>query len=93
LGLSFSKHAHGKGPEHYAHEDERGVLELYPKTKGQEGDMTGLGFEADDLGVLTDLLKGAGFEPGPVAENPWGRTFIVRDPDGRRIEVKATAKM
>jgi catechol 2,3-dioxygenase-like lactoylglutathione lyase family enzyme len=24
LGLRFVKHRHGQGPEHYAHEDERG---------------------------------------------------------------------
>lgn len=93
LGLSFSKHAHGKGPEHYAHEDERGVFELYPKAKEQAGDMTGLGFEVDDLGVMSERLSGLGFEPGPIAENPWGRSFVVRDPDARRVEVKAPAGM
>ena len=30
LGLRFTRHAHGSGPQHYAHEDERGVFELYP---------------------------------------------------------------
>lgn len=28
LGLRFTRHAHGSGLEHYAHEDERGVFEL-----------------------------------------------------------------
>lgn len=32
-------------------------------------------------------LKAQNFEPGEPAEQPWGTTFVVRDPDGRRIEV------
>lgn len=94
LGLCFSRHAHGGGPEHYAHEDERGVIELYPaKATGSGGDMTGLGFEADDLEASAGRLRNAGAEPGAVMDNPWGRSFVVRDPDGRRIEVKVAARM
>ena len=90
MGMKFEKHRHGNGPEHYAYEDERGVFELYP-AKGELGDMTGLGFEAENLEVLAGHLKEKGFEPSAPAENPWGRTFVVKDPDGRRVEVKQRA--
>jgi chromatin segregation and condensation protein Rec8/ScpA/Scc1 (kleisin family) len=32
-------------------------------------------------------LKERGFEPDAISEKDWGRTFVVRDPEGRRIEV------
>ena len=90
LGMTFAKHRHGSGPEHYAHEDDRGVFELYPATPDAPADATGLGFGATDLAATADRLRAAGFAPGPTADRPWGRTFVVRDPDGRRVEVKET---
>ena len=86
LGLRFERHAHGSGPEHYAHEDERGVLELYP-AKGP-GDATGLGFASSELDALFVRFDAAGYRPQAIRQNPWGRTFVVRDPDDRRVEVK-----
>ena len=86
LGMSFSRHAHGTGPEHYAHEDARGVFELYPAQEGS-ADRTGLGFVSGDLHQTRASFVSAQFEPGPVCETPWGVSFVVRDPDGRRIEI------
>ena len=88
LGMTFSRHRHGAGPEHYAHEDEHGVFELYPSAEPTSGDKTGLGFAASDLENLRQLFTRAGFEPGPVKESAWGISFVVRDPDGRRVELK-----
>jgi catechol 2,3-dioxygenase-like lactoylglutathione lyase family enzyme len=87
LDLRFSTHAHGTGPLHFAHEDERGVFELYPAT-AEAGDRTGLGFGFPDLESLFHRLQEAGFAPQPIRDNPWGRTFVVRDPDDRRVELK-----
>ena len=87
FGLSFAPHRHGSGPEHYAHEDGRGVLELYPASSPDAGDATGLGFSAPNLSPLFDQFAALGFEPTPIRDNPWGRSFVVRDPDGRRVEV------
>src|SRR4051794_26835533 len=86
--MHFTKHAHGSGPEHYAHEDERGVFELYPLKADEVADRTGLGFRNQDLGSIAERLSHAGFSPGDVQETAWGTSFVVRDPDGRRIEVK-----
>ena len=91
FGFAFMKHAHGTGPEHYAREDGRGVFELYPAGDTEwGGDRTGLGFAVADLAGTRAALAARGFAPGEVKDNPWGRTFVVRDPDGRRVEVKAT---
>ena len=86
LGLHFVKHAHGTGPEHYSHEDSRGVIELYPAANSQ--DDTAIGFAAADLLGLHASFLSAGFLPEPLQNQPWGRTFVVRDPDQRRVEVK-----
>jgi lactoylglutathione lyase len=88
LGLSFTKHAHGSGPEHYAHEDSKGVFELYPSAGAASADETGLGFASPSLQSTWSKLHERGFEPGQIKPRPWGKTFVVRDPDGRRVEVK-----
>jgi hypothetical protein len=28
-----------------------------------------------------------GVAAGEIRENPWGRSFVVRDPEGRRVEI------
>jgi catechol 2,3-dioxygenase-like lactoylglutathione lyase family enzyme len=88
LGMTFTKHAHGSGPEHYAHEDELGVFELYPRKEASAaGDHTGLGFSVSNLEHSHVDFAAAGFEPQAIRDDPWGRSFVVRDPDGRRVEV------
>jgi hypothetical protein len=42
---------------------------------------------ADRCGIGLSLATQK-FEPGPIENQPWGVTFIVRDPDDRRVEVK-----
>src|SRR5262249_14593913 len=86
LGMRFERHAHGSGPEHYAHEDAHGVFELYPAQDGAP-DRTGLGFVSDGLEQTRASFVSAQFEPGPIRETPWGVSFVIRDPDGRRIEI------
>lgn len=88
LGLTFTHHSHDGGPEHVAHEDEHGVIELYPVADGAAPDSAGLGFDSPDLEEAAAKLVQAGTQPGAVTDRPWGRTFVVRDPDGRRVEVK-----
>ena len=87
LGLRFTKHAHGAGPEHYAHEDERGVFELYPTSALDAAGATGLGFAVADLEGARASLAAAALKPSVIRDNPWGRSFVVRDPDERRVEV------
>lgn len=88
LGMRFERHQHGKGPEHLAHEDERGVFELYPLgAEAVSADQTGLGFVVTSLDASRAEFESRGFKPGAVRDNPWGRTFVVRDPDGRRVEL------
>jgi lactoylglutathione lyase len=88
LGLTFTSHAHGKGPAHFAHETPDFVFELYPAPAPDYADQTALGFAVDDLAALHVQLSSANLDPAAIAQNPWGTTFVIRDPDGRRVELK-----
>jgi catechol 2,3-dioxygenase-like lactoylglutathione lyase family enzyme len=88
LGFSFAEHVHGSGPRHYAAETPGFVLELYPAPAADSADQTGLGFAVPDLHALHARLTAAGLAPGAIKDNPWGRTFVLRDPDRRRIEIQ-----
>jgi len=90
LGMTFTKHRHGTGPEHYAQEDERGVFELYPAGDAP-ADTAGVGFGVPEVEEAFARFESAGFSPKPVRETQWGRSFVVRDPDGRRVEIKQQA--
>src|SRR5262249_22615390 len=50
LGLSFTKHAHGSGPLHYAADSNGFILEIYPQTEA-DSPTTGvrIGFKVRDL--------------------------------------------
>ena len=87
-GMTFEKHRHGGGPDHLAAEDAGGVFELYPATADVAADQTGLGFGVENLPATRAVLISRGFAPGEITDRPWGRTFVVRDPDGRRVEAR-----
>lgn len=89
LGLSFTKHAHGAGPQHYAAEIGSAVFEIYPRT--DEKDSTSrirLGFRVANLDqtILALDQAGAKIVSGPK-DTPFGRRAVVDDPDGHRIEL------
>ncbi len=90
-GLTFGpRHRHGKGPEHVACEMADGLIfELYPKRKSDSPDQTAIGISVPDLAQAQAGLRNAEFacaESEVVDENA---SFVVRDPDGRRVEVRA----
>lgn len=90
FGMAFVKEQHGNGPVHYASTDDSGMFEIYPN-EGAAIDQTGLGFTTGDLDGLHMLLRRNQFAPREVRDTELGRMFVVRDPDGRRVEVKARA--
>jgi lactoylglutathione lyase len=90
FGMAFVKQQHGNGPVHYAFEQPDGIFELYP-SEGGAPDQTGLGFVTGDLEGLHMLLRRNQFAPREIRNTELGRMFVVRDPDGRRVEVKARA--
>lgn len=89
LGLGFQQEQHGTGPLHYSAQMNGTVFEVYPLGGRDVADTTTrLGFAVDDLGTTMDQLKSL---HAAVAREPersaWGRRAVVRDPDGRSIEL------
>jgi len=89
LGLKFTRHQHGSGPEHFAAELGSGVFELYPlASEGPSTLGTRIGFSVASLDSAIDSLSA--FPEAiisPPKDSPWGRRAVVADPDGHRVEL------
>jgi lactoylglutathione lyase len=84
LGLSFEKHRHGKGPEHYACEQDGMVFEIYPG----EADNTRLGFRVVSVNEAIERWENVGGAVSlPPKASEWGLRAVLIDPDGRKIEL------
>ena len=88
LGLLFTKHRHGNGPEHYSSCVDGFVFEIYPLGKRQPTLDTRIGFSVDDVDSIVPMLVAIGAElVSPVAESEWGRRAVVKDFDGHTVEL------
>ncbi len=85
LGLVFAAERHGRGPLHYSGRAGSLVLELYPcRPDGHSEAAVRLGFAVDDLSCVLANVGGPGVNP---EETEWGPRAVVRDPDGRAVEL------
>lgn len=89
IGIGFSEERHGQGRLHYAGKIGPTVFELYPATEADSVDAaTRLGFRVAILSETVDALRARGTL---VASEPkstsWGIRAVVRDPDGRAVEL------
>ena len=85
LGLTFVRERHGAGPEHYSATTKEGlVLELYPGMSA-----TGrLGFTVKSVKKTMEELARNGFSPiGSDMPSSGKNSLLIRDPDGRHIEL------
>jgi lactoylglutathione lyase len=85
LGARFESERHGNGPEHYAAPlGDDLVVELYPALDGPTPDAgLRLGMSVDDIG---ETLRSLGQSVTP-RQTRWGLRALVRDPDGRTVEL------
>ncbi len=85
LKLIFIKEQHGKGPIHYSTSMGNLVIELYPLTQDIM-DNTRLGFSinTDDL---ENYLKDKKIDIDTTYAFNNTVTFVVKDPDGRKVEL------
>ncbi|MES2923175.1 MAG: VOC family protein [Verrucomicrobiota bacterium] len=95
LGLNFTRHRHGSGPEHFAAEVGGGVFEIYPQAADGPSTLgTRIGFSVRSLDSAINALSEY---PGAVISAPkdsqWGRRAVIADPDGHRIELVESAGM
>jgi catechol 2,3-dioxygenase-like lactoylglutathione lyase family enzyme len=90
LGIVFVTEKHGEGPLHLAGRVGEVVLELYPlpANAGPADSTSRLGFGVSDLDAVLRSLEAAGavMVSGPRLTE-WGRRAVVRDPDGRAVEL------
>jgi predicted enzyme related to lactoylglutathione lyase len=89
LGLQFSQHRHGSGPEHFAAELPGGVFELYPLSPDGPSTLgTRIGFRVPSVdAAITALSDYPGAVVTPARDSEWGRRAVVADPDGHRVEL------
>lgn len=92
LGLHFTKHRHGNGPEHYASESDSQTFEIYPLADNATPTTeTRIGFAVDHVDdVFARLVQAGGKSISPPKPSPWGRRAVVCDPDGHRVELTAS---
>ena len=89
FGLTFLKHRHGNGLEHFSSIIGGVTFEIYPQTpKAGTTAGTRLGFQVMDLDELMNRLSQEDIQiiMQPI-DSEWGRRGIVADPDGHRIEL------
>jgi lactoylglutathione lyase len=95
LGLQFTKHAHGAGPQHYACESNGVVFELYPNPPGETAPaLARIGFEVPDVDELVERISTfAGAKVIAAArDSEWGRRAVIADPDGHHVELLCASK-
>ena len=89
FGMDFQVEQHGSGPRHFAVELGGTVFEIYPAKKPEDVDRTTrLGFSVRDLHSTMASIRelGATIVDEP-SETEWGQRAVVRDPDGRSVEL------
>ncbi|MEL6136186.1 MAG: VOC family protein [Cyanobacteria bacterium J06628_6] len=93
IGLSFVKHAHGTGPEHYTSEVDRFVFEIYPAcSDGEVTRQVRIGFEVGDVdAVFSALVEVGAVVRSKPANSQWGRRAVVQDFEGRLVELLTPA--
>lgn len=89
LGFCFTKHRHGKGPEHLSSTIGETVFEIYPTNGSNESTIsTRLGFSvpslANALGHLRQLDATVLTEP---SDTEFGRRAVVKDFEGHKVEL------
>ena len=90
--LIFQKEKHGKGPAHFSAliKDQDIVFEIYPLPKSQPlpDSTTRLGFRVDNLRKTIEAILEIGGEiKNEIRETNFGKFTVVKDFDGRSVEV------
>lgn len=88
LGFRFTKHRHGKGPEHLSSTIGETVFEIYPSGANESTVSTRLGFSVPSLTNALGQLRGIHAtvltEP---SDTPFGRRAVVKDFEGHKVEL------
>jgi len=90
LGIKFQYHKHGNSPYHYSADLDGTIFEIYPTKNEKSVDRsTRLGFQVKNLNKLIENLEIDKSES--IIKHPeqttWGYSALVKDLDGRKIEL------
>lgn len=91
LGFSFDYHRHGKGPFHFASEQDGFVFEIYPLKNSMEkvNNSIRMGFDIVGLkNLMKDIKETNWIIKSDLTETEWGLIAVIQDLDGRKIELK-----
>lgn len=90
FGLRFAEEQHGAGPRHLSALAGDTVVEIYPTgthlEPGAPNDLR-LGFEVDDLDATLVAVVALTENDPTIVDRNGRRVAVVRDPDGRSVEV------
>ena len=89
LGIRFAGERHGKGPLHFSSTFGGMVLEMYPAT---DSDSVSSGIRLGlNIPKLTEAVESLRSSKTAIVSEPketrWGVRAVVRDPDGRAVEL------
>ena len=90
LGIALAQVQHGWGPVHFAGLAGDVVVEVYPLSEdgGPADASTRLGFAVEDVAGVVQALQGVGTQVVTLPrETAWGLQAVVKDPDGRSVEL------
>jgi lactoylglutathione lyase len=90
LGLEFEQEQHERGPLHYAAQAGEATIEIYPQQAKSSADVGAvrLGFDVVWLdAVLDPLIENGAALVTPPQDTLRGIVAVIRDPDGRKIEL------
>jgi predicted enzyme related to lactoylglutathione lyase len=89
LGLHFTRHRHGTGPEHLSSTIGETVFEIYPANSSNESTVsTRLGFSVPSLtNALSQLRNLHATVLTEPSNTPFGRRAVVKDFEGHKVEL------
>lgn len=90
LGIDLAEEQHGKGPVHFAGRAGAVVIEVYPLPDDASpvDSSTRLGFTVANVAEVVRALEGTGMKIVTAPkETAWGFQAVMKDPDGRSVEL------
>lgn len=89
LGLQFTQHRHGAGPDHFsAVLAGGGVFEIYPLSGATPAFLARVGFKVPSVDLALAGLRDVPESVMTAAhDSEWGRRAVVADPDGNKVEL------
>ena len=95
LGFEFHYHQHGNSPFHYTTEIDKVVFEIYPFSQSvEEADRSlRIGFVIDSLPTKMESIRNSSWIISrELCETEWGMQAILRDLEGRKVELTNRSK-